>query len=148
MKNEINYARTVRPIGFERYEKSEGWIIKVSEKKWKRKSMVIWEKCNGPIPEGYNLRYKDGDNKNCTIDNLICISKSVHIMLNQRYKNIVTPENIDTVILLAELNEIRHRIARENGLTNKDGCIKDDKKEMNRLYYSSHVRINGKWEKK
>lgn len=41
-----------------------------------------WEKAHGPVPEGYVLRFKDGDRSNCDISNLECISKKDNLRLN------------------------------------------------------------------
>ena len=30
----------------------------------------LWESKNGPLPEGYEIRFKDGNHKNCNFDNL------------------------------------------------------------------------------
>ncbi|WP_415907042.1 sigma-70 family RNA polymerase sigma factor [Oleiharenicola sp. Vm1] len=33
---------------------------------------VIWTEANGPIPDGCNLYFKDGDNQNCRLSNIVC----------------------------------------------------------------------------
>lgn len=56
-------------------------LIKVSEtgeqwERWRYLSRVVWEEHNGPIPEGMCISFKDGDNMNCDISNLMMITKS------------------------------------------------------------------------
>ena len=146
MRPSDNYRRNTRPVGYERYKKKSGWIVKVAEPNvWKLKSRIIWEAANGPVPEGYNIRYKDGNNNNCVLENLVCVSKGVHGMLNTIFDDITNSETVDTVIAIARLKEERHKLAEKNGLCNKDGSLKLDKKEHDRRYHSTHKRVNGKW---
>lgn len=66
------------PIGYERIDK-DGYInIKVEgRKKLVLKHRYVWEQHNGPIPEGYNIQFKDGNKHNCEdINNLYMISRS------------------------------------------------------------------------
>ena len=56
-------------------------LIKVREtgeqwERWRYLSRVVWEEHNGPIPEGMCISFKDGDNMNCDISNLMMITKS------------------------------------------------------------------------
>ena len=69
----LNY----RPVGSERVN-VEGYVeIKVADPKtWKLKHRVIWEEAHGPIPEGYNIQFKDGNSLNVQLDNLYMISKA------------------------------------------------------------------------
>ena len=69
----LNY----RPVGSERVN-VEGYVeIKVADPKtWKLKHRVIWEEAHGPIPEGHNIQFKDGNSLNVQLDNLYMISKA------------------------------------------------------------------------
>ena len=69
----LNY----RPVGSERVN-VEGYVeVKVADPKtWKLKHRVIWEEAHGPIPEGYNIQFKDGNSLNVQLDNLYMISKA------------------------------------------------------------------------
>ena len=40
------------------------------------KHRYVWEKHNGKIPEGYIIKFKDGDFMNCDIDNLYIMSRA------------------------------------------------------------------------
>lgn len=49
--------------------------IKIAEpNKWKLLNRHNWEKAHGPVPKGFALKYKDGDRRNCQIENLELIS--------------------------------------------------------------------------
>lgn len=85
-----------KEVGYER-ENREGYIeIKVSEPNvFKLKHRLIWEQHNGKIPKGYNIQFKDGNRKNCDIENLYLISRRNQIRENyhDRY-----PEEIKKMI--------------------------------------------------
>lgn len=66
-----------RPIGSERINK-DGYIeMKIAEpNRWVVKHRFVWETIRGPIPEGYNVQFKDGDPTNTRLDNLYLISRA------------------------------------------------------------------------
>ena len=72
------------PIGSKRVTK-DGYVeIKVADpNKWKGKHRIVWEKRNGPAPEGYAVIFGDGNNRNFNIDNLILVSRKQLLKLNQ-----------------------------------------------------------------
>lgn len=122
-----NVPHNVVPIGTER-ETKDGYIeVKVKEnslsKNWKLKHRLVWEQHYGPIPRGCNVRFIDGDKKNCTIENLYIISKDENLEKNffnseslakrvYRY----TPEEIDALKKnnphILELIELQFKVRR------------------------------------
>ncbi len=95
-----------RPVGSERVN-VEGYIeIKTAEPNvWDLKQRVVYEREHGPIPEGHNVRFRDGDRLNCEPDNLILVDNRENALLNQRYKMNHQPlEHRDTLVLLARLD--------------------------------------------
>lgn len=75
------------PIGSERISK-DGYIeVKIQDgqlqKNWRGKHILIWEKENGPLPEGHAIVFGDRDKRNFDIDNLICVSRAQLARLNQ-----------------------------------------------------------------
>lgn len=75
------------PVGTERIAK-DGYIeIKIQDGKlndnWKAKHVYIWEKHNGPVPEGHCVIFGDGNNRNFDINNLILVSRAQLLKLNQ-----------------------------------------------------------------
>lgn len=50
---------------------------------WKRKADVVWEKHNGPIPEGKFIVFLDGNRRNCDIENLYLIDRKTHVRMAQ-----------------------------------------------------------------
>lgn len=72
------------PVGSERVT-ADGYIeIKIEDPNvWKGKHILIWEKHNGPVPEGHCIIFGDGDRQNLDIGNLICVSRGQLLKLNQ-----------------------------------------------------------------
>lgn len=70
------------PVGSE--VENGGYVyVKVSDipnvpqtENWKRKQVLIWEQANGPVPEGHNIIFLDGNRRNFDIGNLMLVSDS------------------------------------------------------------------------
>lgn len=59
------------------------WWIKPSDgRRMMLKHRWLWEQAHGPIPEGHNVQFKDGDTTNCVLDNLYLISRSEQMKEN------------------------------------------------------------------
>lgn len=67
------------PVGYECYRRmgKTGYVyIKVSDDaKMVLKHRWVWEQANGPIPEGSNITFRDGNRLNCSLDNLELVSR-------------------------------------------------------------------------
>lgn len=69
-------GENLKPIGFERYCKNaKCWLIKASIKRYERKSHYLWRKAGRKILRGHIIDYKDGNSRNCTLENLELISR-------------------------------------------------------------------------
>lgn len=87
-----------KPLGDERIDPKDGYIlVKVAEKnpytgastRYKHKHVHIWEQENGPAPDGMVVIFRDGDKRNFDPDNLVLITRSELVRLNQSgYKDI------------------------------------------------------------
>ena len=84
---------------------TDGYLkIKIAEPdKWKHKHLIEWEKHNGAVPEGYMVTFRNGDHADCSIENLVLISKAEHAIMNCQHLRSETPELTDTGIMLARL---------------------------------------------
>lgn len=76
-----------KEIGSERLD-SDGYVlVKVQDghlnKNWKLKHRLIWESMYGNIPTGYKIMFADGDKTNCDIENLILVSNTEELIMNQ-----------------------------------------------------------------
>ncbi|MDE9553487.1 HNH endonuclease signature motif containing protein [Xenorhabdus bovienii] len=89
-------------VGTERI-KSDGHVyIKLINGKWFPKHRVIWESHHGKIPKNNILIFKDSDQKNCRIDNLIMITRNESGILNRCYHAVPTNYK-QTAVYLARI---------------------------------------------
>lgn len=78
-----NRPHNYKPVGTEVFN-TEGYLIrKVSDEglqrdKWKFVHLLLWVEHHGPVPDGHLITFKDGQRKNCAIENLECISIKEH----------------------------------------------------------------------
>lgn len=82
-----------------------GYIkVKVAEPDvWEFKHKMVWEKHNGRVPDGCVITFKDGDHRNCSIENLMCISFRENSQLNGRKLRTVSPELTEAGLALVRL---------------------------------------------
>lgn len=64
----------------------DGYIyVKIAQPNvWKQKHRIIWEAEHGPIPDGYVIIFRDGDRKNCSLENLMMVEKRIMGSLNKK----------------------------------------------------------------
>lgn len=94
-------------------------------KNWTPKSRLIYEQHHGPIPDGYQVIFADGNNRNFEIDNLILASKREICCMN-REKLYIKNE--------AKLNKQTLTIAKLNlKIYDKKKEKKDAKKHIERF---------------
>lgn len=74
-------AITVRTDHKDRKGRQYKWI-RISESNWEMLHKHIWEKENGPVPEGYCLWFIDGNSLNCTLKNLELITRDENLNRN------------------------------------------------------------------
>lgn len=106
----------LNPVGHERICVKDGYVlVKVDQvnpytghrgwyRGWYRaKHVVNWELVNGPVPEGMNLRFIDGDQLNPDVDNLELVSKALHLRLNKNKLNAAPDEYKSTIRAISQL---------------------------------------------
>lgn len=86
-------------------------FIRIAENQWVLYHRWLWEKHEGPIPEGHNVTFKDGNAKNCVFENLKCLSNTELMELNSivRYPS----ELIGSIHRISRLKKIIKK--RQNG---------------------------------
>lgn len=95
---------TIKPVGSRRIDKDGHFVEKQPDGSWIKIQYVIWEKVNGKVPDGYVLRFKDGNPKNLHIDNLQVITKAENMKLNGIAR--LPKELRRTIYLIRRLNKI------------------------------------------
>lgn len=123
------HARTnISPIGTIKWTNNYGYIIKVSDirgtKKnhhklehinWRPYKEYLWQQKYGEIPKGYTVIFKDGNKRNCVIDNLVILSSSsmASMACNGLWgKDEITESAIETLQAIDTINEFKSK----NGL--------------------------------
>jgi hypothetical protein len=71
------------PVGTERVRDGYLWIkvrddLRPARKNWMSKHQHLWEQAHGPIPAQHIVRFKDNDRTHLALENLECVSRSVH----------------------------------------------------------------------
>ena len=105
-----NLPHNTKPIGYERISK-DGYIeVKIAMRRsdtgnknnFVAKHRLIWEKANGPIPDGCKIIFLDGDKRNFELENLALVTNAENLeMTRSGLKN----ENVriaKTGVLLAK----------------------------------------------
>jgi hypothetical protein len=88
-----------RPVGSIRVV--EGYQeVKVAEgiRQWKQLHRVVWERCNGPIPKGMCLIFRDGNKLNVSLANLELVTRQQNMKRNSYHQNY--PKEIQLAIQL------------------------------------------------
>lgn len=92
-----------------------GYIkVKVAEPDvWEFKHIMEWEKHHGKVPDGCVITFKDGDHRNCSIENLMCISFRENSQLNGRKLRTVSPELTEAGLALVRLENRVNELMEE-----------------------------------
>ncbi|WP_272693757.1 HNH endonuclease signature motif containing protein [Providencia sp. PROV039] len=98
-----NIPHNYQPIGTEVIT-TDGYIkVKIGHpRKWKHKHILVWEEHNGPVPKGHIIKFIDCNPLNCSIDNLMAITRSEHGVINRFFSG-APPEYKDAVLQLARI---------------------------------------------
>ena len=115
-----NMPQTWRPIGSERIDKDGILVRKVSDnrskKDWKPVHVLIWERENGPVPDGFIVIFKNKTKSDFNVNNLECISRCENMIRNGTWSN--DPEIAKTIHARGVLNRLinkRIKHERQNG---------------------------------
>ena len=93
-------------------------LIKVKERgvqqeRWRYLSRVTWEKHNGPIPEGMCVSFKDHDNMNCDISNLMLVSRAEIATMTKMKLWSEDPYLTETGLALVKVKQKANKIRKE-----------------------------------
>jgi len=89
--------------GYTRITK-DGYIeVRVAKGKFMAVHRLVWEECNGPIPNGMIVVFKDKNPLNAAIENLECIDRSENMKRNTIYR--YPTEVVSTIRALSKLKK-------------------------------------------
>lgn len=81
---------------------------------WKFVHVIAWEKRHGPLPDGYIVRFRDGDKENIDPDNLVAVSRAEHGVMNKMFQtHDLPPAGFDVMLNLARLKIIENKRKKE-----------------------------------
>ncbi len=94
---------------------TDGYLkVKIAEPNvWRFKHIMEWEKHNGKVSDGCCIIFKDGDHNNCNIENLMCITRAEHWVLNAQSLRSCSPEITETGLALTRLKMKIREIERK-----------------------------------
>lgn len=104
-----NLPHNTKPIGYERKTR-DGYIeVKIKMRpsgpnkndNFVPKQRLVYEEHYGPVPEGHIIVFVDGNKENFDIENLRCISRAEHSLMNKLNLNYGNKEFYDTGVLIA-----------------------------------------------
>lgn len=112
----------LRPVGSTRIDSKDGYVlVKIRERdphtgfptRFKAKHVVVWERAHGPLPKGHAVVFKNGDRRDIRRSNLILLSRSELVRLNQlgfmKYPKRIRP----SIIALAKLRSRAFELERK-----------------------------------
>lgn len=67
---------------------------------------AVWEKYNGPIPEGKMISFLDGNKDNCNIENLFMTDNATNLEMNRQKLRFENPELTVVGEKIARLNVV------------------------------------------
>lgn len=87
--------------------------------RWEFLHRAVWEEHNGPVPEGKMVTFKDSDKLNCSIDNLILITRGENIALTRRGYRSSDPDITEAGLSVVRLEKAikNKRKGRKHGST-------------------------------
>jgi len=98
-----NKPHNTRKVGDTRIDEDGFLLVKVADKKWIRKEILIWESVHGKVPKGYVVRVKNPALNKYEINNLMLISFAENMRLNTIHRY---PEDLKkTIKALSKLNK-------------------------------------------
>ena len=90
--------------------RADGYLCKkvldkgMQKERFKLLHREIWEKHNGPVPDGMVIGFLDGNTENCDISNLFSISRELNLEMNRKRLRFERPEMTETGVNIAKLD--------------------------------------------
>ncbi|VUD48618.1 hypothetical protein TDB9533_01269 [Thalassocella blandensis] len=109
-----NIPPNAKPLYTERTTRDGYTEIKVpkpnpytnAKTRYRLKHLWVWENAGREIPAGHALIFKDGNKKNCNLDNLVCVPRSVLLLANRHLNySEYPPELKETIINIARVQD-------------------------------------------
>ena len=80
------------------------YYIRIDKSNWVLLHRYIWEQVNGPIPDGFNVQFKDGNSIKCNIENLYLVNRKNQVFVNKNGGNKLPFEQRKSLELINRIN--------------------------------------------
>lgn len=106
-----NVPKNARPLYSEQVAPSGVVSVKVQDDRpgaklktfWQNKQKFVWEKHNGPVPDGYYVTFKTSDTTNFEPSNLVLVTKAELLQMNKNKYRKQPDELKPTVLAMSKL---------------------------------------------
>lgn len=98
-----------KEVGSERITDGYYEVKVANPSTWKAKHRVIWEEHYGPIPDDHVVMFADQNPMNCTLDNLMLVSRGQMAILNHNNLLQDSRELNETALLVADVISATHQ---------------------------------------
>lgn len=102
-----------KPIGHERIKNGHIYVKVAEPSEYISKQRYIYEKEYGKIPDGYIVIFKDRNRRNFDLDNLMLVSKSEFLIMNDNHLYKENVELTETGVLIAKVIDKTNKLRRE-----------------------------------
>ena len=112
----VKYPQRRRKVSDEFSYHENGYLMvkaKDGGRNYRYKHVVVWEEANGPVPKGHVIRFLDGNQQNCSLENLELFTRAESSHLNMMRFNDAPDELRETIILTARLKAKMSRRRKE-----------------------------------
>lgn len=118
----------------------DGFICyRLGGKKYTTKHRYLYQQYNNcQLERNEVVIFLDGNNRNFNKENLYKVTRGELVLINRWYKISSDPNETLTKIAVIRLKQKRIEVARELGLCNSAGAIKEDVAEIKRRYAERH----------
>lgn len=116
----FNWSEII-PVGTERVRTTGYTDVKVADRpsviggrdNWQPKQRVVYEQHHGPIPEGWNVVFADGDKTNFDPENLVAAPRGLLGIMHKQNIPHCDRESFEVAVNIAKLISVRTGVIRE-----------------------------------
>ena len=103
-----------KPIGYERIKNGHVYIKVAEPSVYISKQRYIYEKEYGKIPKGYIVIFKDRNRRNFNLENLILVSQSEFLIMNDNHLYKGNAELTETGTLIARIIDKTNKLTKKS----------------------------------
>ena len=95
--------------------------VKIAEPNvWKAKHLLVWEAAHGPVPPGHVILFADQNRENCSLENLLLVTRGELAVLNKQHLILpdaeLTVSGLNIAKLLIQIRKRRRNLPVQSAL--------------------------------